>query len=193
MTGHSRKSRSTRRLIRGVSGLALVLLLAACATPARVDQMTIDTPDARRTAVASSSAMRNAVAIGQVGGGKETNPLWVSNIASADFEAALRASLRSAGLLAIDPTNCRVQLDAQLLSLAQPMVGASMTVTASVLYRLVDCVTKKEVWVRTITLPYTAAFTDSLLGVERLKLANEGAARVNIKQLVAELAEFKPQ
>jgi hypothetical protein len=192
MKGHSRKSSSTRRLIRGVSGLALVVLLAACATPARVDQMTIDTPDARRTAVASS-AMRNAVAIGQVGGGKETNPLWVSNIASADFEAALRASLRSAGLLAIDPTNCRVQLDAQLLSLAQPMVGASMTVTASVLYRLVDCVTKKEVWVRTITLPYTAAFTDSLLGVERLKLANEGAARVNIKQLVAELAEFKPQ
>lgn len=100
--------------------------------------------------------------------------------------------MRSAGLLAAEGQACRLRLNAQLLSLAQPMVGASMTVTASVLYTLVDCTDRKELWVRTITLPYTAAFTDSLLGVERLKLANEGAARVNIQQLIKELAAFKP-
>jgi hypothetical protein len=169
----------------------IVALLTACATPARVEQMTVAAPDATRTAIAST-AMREAVTLGRVSGGKDTNPLWVSNISSADFEQALQASLRSAELLAPSRQDCRLKLTAQLLSLAQPAMGLDMTVTASVLYTLIDCRTQKEVWVRTITLPYTAAFSDSLLGVERLKLANEGAARVNIRKLVELLAVFDP-
>lgn len=177
---------------RWAAPAAVVLALLGCATPARVDQMKVETPAATRTAI-TTSAMKEAVAIGQVGGGKDTNPLWVSNISTADFEAALRSSLQSAGLLAPDPQKCRVQLTAQLLSLDQPAFGLDMTVTASVLYTLTDCATRKEVWVKTLTLPYTAKFGDAVLGVERLKLANEGAARVNIAKLVELLGEFKPQ
>lgn len=184
--------RPCRRLTRTMPAVVLAALLAGCATPARVDQMKVDAPAGTRTAIAST-AMKEAVAIGQVSGGKDTNPLWISNISTADFERALQSSLQSAGLLAPDPQKCRVQLAAQLLSLDQPFFGADMTVTASVLYTLVDCASRKEVWVRTITLPYKAAFGDALLGVERLKLANEGAARVNIAKLVEMLAEFKPQ
>lgn len=181
-----------RPVARALPAIALAALLGGCATPARMDQMKVDAPPAMRATIASS-AMKDAVAIGQVGGGKDTNPLWVSNISTADFERALQESLQSAGLLAPDRQRCRVQLTAQLLSLAQPFFGADMTVTASVLYTLHDCASKQEIWVKTITLPYTAKFGDSLLGVERLKLANEGAARVNIAKLVEMLAEFKPQ
>ena len=177
---------------RGLPAAALVVLLAGCATPARMDQMKVDAASATRAAIASS-ALKEAVVIGQVSGGKDTNPLWVSNISTADFQRALQESLQSAGLLAADRQRCRAQLGAQLLSLAQPFFGADMTVTASVLYTLTDCASGKELWVRTITLPYTAKFGDSLLGVERLKLANEGAARVNIAKLVELLAEFRPQ
>lgn len=166
-------------------------MLSACATPARVEQMRVDTPEAVRQAIAGS-AMKEAVSIKEVSGGKETNPLWVSNISNEDFRRALEDSLRSAGLLAPTAQGGRYLLTVNLLSLAQPMFGADMTVTASVLYTLVDSRSGKEVWVRTITLPYTAAFGDSILGVERLKLANEGAARVNIRKLVELLAEFKP-
>jgi hypothetical protein len=172
--------------------LTVVALLTACATPARVEQMTVPAAVTTRTAIASS-AMREAVTLGQVSGGKDTNPLWISNISSEDFERALRASLQSAELLAPSGPGCRLTLTAQLLNLAQPAVGLDMTVTASVLYTLFDCSTRKEVWTRTITLPYTAAFGDSLLGVERLKLANEGAARVNIRKLVELLAAFEPR
>jgi hypothetical protein len=172
--------------------LSVVALLTACATPARVEQMTVAAADSTRSAVASTP-MREAVTLGQVSGGKETNPLWISNISSADFERALQASLQSAQLLAPGGRACRLTLTAQLLSLAQPAIGLDMTVTASVLYTLVDCSTKKEIWVNTITLPYTAAFSDSLIGVERLKLANEGAARVNIRKLVELLAAFEPR
>lgn len=180
------------RRTRVASAMVLAALLAGCATPARVDQMKVDAPPGTRTAI-TTSVMKQAIAIGQVSGGKDTNPLWVSNISTADFERALQASLESAGLLAPDRQKCRLKLTAQLLSLDQPFFGADMTVTASVLYTLFDCATTKEVWVKTITLPYKAAFGDALLGVERLKLANEGAARVNIAKLVELLAEFRPQ
>lgn len=187
-----RRPQRIGRLTRAVPAIMLAALLGACATPARVDQMKVEAPSGTRAAIAST-AMKEAVAIGQVSGGKDTNPLWMSNISTADFERALQDSLQSAGLLAPDRQNCRVRLTAQLLSLDQPFVGADMTVTASVLYTLVDCASRKEVWVTTITLPYTAKFGDALLGVERLKLANEGAARVNIAKLVELLAVFKPQ
>ena len=180
---------SSMRLWHGVLVLVLTLLLAACATPARREQMTIATPTPSHTAPA---ALKQAISLGPVSGGKQTNPLWVSNISSEDFEAALRSSMLAAQLLVPDGKECRVKLTAQLLSLAQPAFGLDMTVTASVLYTLVDCRTQKEVWVQTITLPYTAAFGDSLIGVERLKLANEGAARVNIQKLVELLAAYQP-
>ena len=188
MTNYKSMRVSWKETAHGVLLLFVTLILAACATPARREQMTIAAPT---TSHSAPVALNQAVALGPVSGGKQTNPLWVSNISSEDFEAALRSSLQSAQLLVPVGKDCRVKLTAQLLSLAQPALGLDMTVTASVLYTLVDCKTQKEVWVQTITLPYTAAFTDSLYGVERLKLANEGAARVNIQKLVEMLATYQ--
>ena len=101
--------------------------------------------------------------------------------------------MRSAGLLAENQRSGRFMLTAQLLSLDRPFIGIDMTVTASVLYTLTEAVAGKELRVKTITLPYTAKFRDSLIGVERLRLANEGAARTNIQRLVEWLATYKPQ
>lgn len=43
--------------------------------------------------------LRNKLAIKDVTGGTETNPMWVSKVSSSDFEKALEASLKSAGSL----------------------------------------------------------------------------------------------
>ena len=66
-----------------------------------------------------------------------------------------------------------------------------MTVTASVNYIVSERATGKEVFNRTVAVPYTAKFGDALMGVERLKLANEGAIRTNISQLIEELFRLK--
>ena len=51
--------------------------------------------------------------------------------------------------------------------------------------------TYKTVWAKTITTPYTANFSDSFLAVERLKMANEGAIRANLTQMVNDLVALK--
>lgn len=177
----------TRRVGPLALALAILALVSGCASPARSDQMTVGSSLATRTTLAASP-LANNLAVADVTGGKDTNPMWVSNVSSSDFERALEASLRDAGLLSTNRQGGTHTITAHLLKLDQPLMGASMTVTASVQYAVVERRSGKTVYERTITLPYTAAWNASFLGSERLRLANEGAVRENLQKLVQDLA-----
>lgn len=178
------------RTLSLASTFAVALTLVGCAAPARVDQMQTSSSMETRTA-AANSPLKDAITVKDVTGGKETNPMWVSNVSSSDFARALEASLKDAGLLSGNNQASKYMLVAHLQKLDQPLFGASLTVTATVQYSLVERSTNKEVFARTVSMPYTAAWNDAFLGSERLKLANEGAIRVNIQQLIDALLAAK--
>ena len=159
-------------------------LLGGCAAPARINEMATSANPAQRVA---NTPMRNNVAVRDVTGGKDTNPMWISNIGNSEFEQALESSLRDAGLLSAGKQAGKYTLTAHMEKIDQPMFGASMTVTATVNYVLVERATGKEVLNRTVALPYTAAWNSSFIGTERLRLANEGAIRTNIGKIIDEL------
>jgi hypothetical protein len=171
-------------MFRVLIAVFVILVVSGCASGARSDQMSVFV-DASITQ--AKTPLRNNVAVKDVTGGKETNPLWASNIGSAEFEQALEASLRSAGILSNGKQAGTHFLTAHLSKVDQPLLGLSMTVTATIEYILVERATGKNVYAKTITLPYTASFGAAFSGVERLRLANEGAAKANIKQLIDEL------
>jgi hypothetical protein len=170
--------------------LAVVAIVAGCASPARIEQMQV-TPSMATRAAAAGSALKENLALKDVTGGKETNPMWVSNVSSADFERALEASLSAAGMLSANRQSSKYTLTTHLLKLDQPFMGASMTVTATVQYSVVERATGKEVFARTLATPFTAEFSSAFIGSERLKLANEGAARMNIQQLIDGLVAMR--
>jgi hypothetical protein len=62
-----------------------------------------------------------------------------------------------------------------------------MTVKMEVSYTLKDMQSGAAVWTKDIESEYTAKASAAFAGVERLRLANEGAARENIRQAVTEL------
>jgi hypothetical protein len=161
-----------------------VSLLVGCAAPARINEMTTEAKPAQRVL---NTPFRNNVAVRDVSGGKETNPMWVSNIGNSEFEQALESSLRDAGLLSGGKQLGKYILTVHMEKIDQPMFGASLTVTATVNYSLLERATGKEVLNRTVSLPYTAAWNSSFIGTERLRLANEGAIRVNIGKIIDEL------
>lgn len=161
-----------------------VSLLSGCAAPARTDQMTAAVSPAQRVV---NTPLRNNVAVRDVSGGKETNPMWVSNVGNSEFEQALEGSLRDAGLLSAGKQAGKYLLTAHMQKVEQPMFGASMTVTVTVNYSLTERVGGKEVLNRTVSLPFTAAWNSSFVGTERLRLANEGAIRVNIGKIIDEM------
>ncbi|MDJ0388061.1 hypothetical protein QMO56_08035 [Roseomonas sp. E05] len=163
--------------------LVVLLPLAACASPADPGAMTAAVSEA--TLLPAGSGLQQAVQVGQVAGGRETHPLWKSDVSSTDFAEALRRSLRAHAMLASEAGSYR--LDAELLRINQPFAGFDMEVSAEVRYRLVRLRDNATVFDQTITRPYVANWSSAFVGVERLKLANEGAIRENIGAFIAAL------
>jgi hypothetical protein len=62
-----------------------------------------------------------------------------------------------------------------------------MTVTAKVRYTVMAGDSPGAKFDETIETPYTAKLSDAFLGIERLRLANEGAIKENIKAFIAKL------
>lgn len=171
---------SSLRHARGLC-LSLLLLLGACASGAVPGAMV--PPLGPGTIIAETSRLRQAVALGTVDGGKETNPLWTSQVSSEAFAQALRQSLATHAMLAIGGGVYR--LDASLLELKQPIAGFDLEVTARVRYRLTRMADSGVIYETEITNAFAAAFSSSYLAVERLRLANEGAVRENIGRFLA--------
>jgi hypothetical protein len=166
---------------RSAAALA-VLALASCASGADPAKMAVRAPP--QTAPYPSK-LQSAMCVGTVTGGEETNPLWVSKVGNEDFRAALTNSMHEAGLIGA-PNACAYPLDVHLLGLSQPAFAFNMTVESHVNYKVHDKA-GTPVLLTTVNARFTAPFDDAILGVVRLKHANEGSIRENIRQFLTQL------
>ena len=186
MTGRRGNLASTGTL---PSILVLVVIqLTGCATPASIEGMTV-TGTAVTTAPANF-ALKNSVLIGNVSGGESTNPLWTSEVGGEEFRTALEESLNVGQLLAPSDPDALYLLRATLLAVQQPLIGFNLTVNSTVRYALNRRSDGKQVWEQTVSADYTATVGESFLAVERLRLANEGSIRENLKALIDRLYQF---
>ena len=129
-----------------------------------------------------ASKLHQAISLNTVQGGAETNPLWMSQVSAADFQKALELSLQEAGYLSKD--NNAYSLTVNLKGLKQPFVGFDMTVTSSVNYSLEDLQKNKNVLNEDLNAEFTATVSDASAGIKRLRMANEGSIKENIKHKV---------
>lgn len=165
----------------------LVATLTGCATSAMPVNMAVHDSQAR-TAIYDSRLHGN-IHVSEVRGGEKTNPLWTSEIDNPDFLEALRQSLENARLLG--GSGSEYSLQASLLRVEQPMFGLNFTVTAEVEYEVKNTRTGNVVYREVLRTPFTAGVGDAFMAVERLRIANEGAARANISVLLERLSALK--
>ena len=71
------------------------------------------------------------------------------------------------------------------------MFGMNLTVTTYVNYVLTDSSNNTVILNETIEAPYTATVGDSFAAIKRLRLANEGSGKENIKGLLEKLSALK--
>ena len=91
-------------------------------------------------------------------------------------------------LFLITNINADYRLNAIIMYQNQPLAGLDMTANLLVKYCLINQNSNEEIWTKDINSIYTAKFSDSLIGMERLNMANEGAIRKNIEILLQTLA-----
>lgn len=174
--------RAARANAKALVAVGLMAGLSACATAADSSMMAVTTAPA---SAPFPARLLHAMCVRNVTGGEATNPLWVSKVSDDQFRLALVSTLDSAGLDA-PADGCQYQIDANLLGMSQPFAGFDMTVTSHVNYKVFGK-DGTPVLLATVDAPYTAKFSDSLMAVERLKLANEGSMRDNIGQFLDKL------
>lgn len=158
----------------------MIFQLGACANGVRPEAMIADvTTDA---VITDKSPLWKSTSIETIKGSAKTNPLWKSKVSRADFGKALKQTLALHALL--NEGDEKYIINAQLKELRQPFLGFELAVTARVHYKITNVVDGSPIFDREVTETYTAKFNESYVFSERLKLANEGAVKANIKKFI---------
>lgn len=167
--------------------VATALFLFGCASGAKKENMVYEP----LTPISYDIKLKNSVDVENTSGGKKTNPAWTSEISNEAFSGAVKESLQRQGLLS---DSGKYKLQITLVKVDQPWFGLDLKVTTHVKYTLTDSSNNNSViFSETITRPYTATVGDAFVAVQRLRLANEGSGKENIKGLLEKLAELKIQ
>jgi hypothetical protein len=161
----------------------VAFLLGGCASGATAQGMTVKAADIPGS---PSPQVAKSVAVTQVVGGEATDALGTSQIDNPEFKKALVRSLRAAGLLSAD-AHPKYVVSADIMFVKQPYFGVDMTVTSRIRYTLKEASTGAVVFSEEVVARFTATMGDSLVGTQRLRLANEGSARKSIAALIAKL------
>ena len=157
----------------------LLLALGACATQ---QGMTV-TPTASALE-APVPRLKNAFAVRSVSGGQPMNVLTVPGVPNEPFKAALEGSLAANGYLASEGTTPKFYIDAEIQDLDQPLIGLEYDVKSSVLYKVSGAGPVKTYPIKATG---TAGFSDSPLGADRMRIANERAMQQSIKSILQAL------
>src|SRR3712207_754039 len=166
----------------GAVSVCAGLLLSACAGAARPDLMV---PAAGTiTAASAGQPGYKAVRVGEVVGGGDTNPMWMSNISAQEFKSALQSSLRAANYLTDAAPGAGYEVTAELINIDRPMVGFDLTVNSTVAYGVKSLPAGQEVFRKTIAAAGTATMGDALIGTERVRIALEDSVKENIRKFI---------
>jgi hypothetical protein len=96
---------------------------------------------------------------------------------------ALESSLAASGYLA-QPGTPKFYVDAEIMNLDEPLIGFDMDVTADVTYKVSGAGAAATYPIKSTA---RATFSDSPLGADRVRIANERAMQENIRQFLLAL------
>ncbi len=166
------------------------LVFAGCASQATSIGMT-------PTSIQVSSHHNQSISL-NINGGVSTNPLSQSTVSNEEFQKALEISIKNSGIFTsiTNKEKSDLLLEVVIINLGQPMAGIDMSVTFTANWKLYKenpdtPLQPTIVWQDLISTNYTATPSDSLIGIKRLRIANEGAARENIKEGIRRLSIIK--
>ncbi len=170
-----------------VSILVAVVALTGCASPANREAMSVPSQSFNKQ-------YQSSVAV-EAKGGSETGAMESSNISNADLKAAIEKSITQSNLFksVVQGKDGDYELTVTVSPLAKPIFGASFTVDMEAGWSLIKVADKSVAMRQVIKSSFTATMGDSLVGVTRLRLAVEGAARNNITQGLQAIAALNLQ
>ncbi|HDR27241.1 hypothetical protein [Rhodovulum sp.] len=168
----------TGRMGRAVAVLAMVAALGGC-----VQNGAPSGPVPSGISPVATGSVHSGMIGAVVQPGGAALPGWAPELSDGTFRAALENALRQARIMA--PGGVRT-LEATVLQVDQPPSETSTTKVVLTVHYLLRDVTGRPVLERRVTSGYTATIAQAVQGVDRLRVAREGAMRQNIDVLLRE-------
>jgi len=171
------------------TSVAIVSGLAGCAAPAGPQAMVVQSPAATAPRQHPSSVSVTVL------GGAETGALDSSNIGNADLQNAIEASIRESRLFreVLHGRGGLYELAVSVIQLNKPTFGTTFTVELEAGWSLTRGSDRTVLWRKVVKSSGTSTMGEAFVGVTRLRLAVEAAARSNIQQGLADIATLDLQ
>jgi hypothetical protein len=167
-------------------GIIMLILEGCASSPARMVNLIPEN-------IYLKSSHPYEVAITVIGG-EETTPLSESKISNEAFLQALKKTIDNTHVFS-KVTNERsgylleVKIEKQGMSL-DSIGSVAKTVILATRWKLSKRGFSQSIWIDVISTKYTATFGDAFGGIKRVRLANEGAARNNIKKGLERISQL---
>lgn len=174
---------SIRRAALVIMSLA-VLNLAGCASPANREAMTPQNLSVSKKHPYSVSV--------ETKGGSETGAMDSSNVSNADLKSAIESAVVKSSVFkeVVQGKTGDYLLQVSVTDISKPLFGTSFTVDLETAWSLTKKSDGSVVMRKAVKTSHTATMGDSLVGVTRLQLAVEGAARANIAEGLRAISEL---
>lgn len=172
-------------LMRLASVAGIVVLLTACASPARKEALVVDD---------ASFGVNHPYSVNvTTSGGGATEDIGYTNISNEDLAAAIEESITNSGLFSkiVSSDTADYRLNVALVSMSKPMFGFTFKIDMEMAWSLIDKATGEAVMRESIVSTHTATVGDAAVAVTRIKLAIEGAAQKNISLGLRKIAALK--
>jgi hypothetical protein len=174
---------STRYAVYLAAAL-LSFALIGCSTPATRGAMTPQGIEVSK---------HNAYSVHvQTNGGAETSAVSGSNISDADLKAAVEDAVVQSRVFKtiVQSAGGDYELSVRVVSLSKPLFGGTFTVEMETAWSLTKQADHTVMMRKSVKSSGKATMSDSLVGVSRLRMAVESAARDNISQGLKAVAEL---
>lgn len=171
--------------MKNIIFLMIVMTLSGCAFPATKEGMVI-------TNYIAPQQTGEKIFVKESTGGVMTLPFWKSTIPNDNFTEAVKESLLNSKAFSAQSVNWGDDwgLEIEILDVKHPYVTFDLTVTTRIKYSLY--LRGEKVQELTIRETGTATINDTLIGIQRLRIANEYSAKANVKKFIEELSRTKP-
>ena len=171
-------------MIKIFLSVVAAIIVTGCATPASYQAMSIGIQDVPSSI---NAKLKGSMVVASVDGGKDTSPLWTSQVDNQNFKSALEQSLIAVGYRSQDPNSAKYVVKAVLQELDQPLIGMTFDVRSTVLYSVTN---QGAVQSFPITAVGSATMSEALIGIERLRIASEKSIKENLKQFIQKISDF---
>ena len=177
---------ASANFIRAGMLAATLLSLGACASAANPAMMSLTAGTAAASPASEGQPGFHQLTVAQVQGGADTNPLWASEVSNADFQNALEASLKAFNYYVVDGAMGKYKVTASIVDVQKPLMGLDMSVTMKGRYS-VSTAQGGTAFDDTIATTGTATMGEAFAGADRVRMAIEKSAKLNIEVFLGRL------